>query len=306
MACVFISYRRRDNPYVAGILRDALQAHFGIDQVFFDLDKIPYGVDFRQYIANAVGSCVVLLVVIGDQWLHLHDEKGRRRLEDPSDFVRIEIEAALKRDITVVPVLIESAQMPAASELPESIREMAFRNAAEIRAGRDQKHQVDRLVSDLAASLKEKIFGLKVVKAFEGVVMPIPGLYFSRWIPELSPRIPEAKVRAAIQSCAPNVEPDEVMLLWDGFGMTGEMPPDLILTLDSIYGNELGYEHWRFCYSEIRHVEVRQPFFEYIGDGKTYRGLEVVINGSFKINIAVAEAKTFADAMVKLLNQLKP
>ncbi|MGA7274016.1 MAG: toll/interleukin-1 receptor domain-containing protein [Candidatus Udaeobacter sp.] len=157
MARVFISYRRRDNPYVAGILRDALQGRFGIDEVFFDLDNIPLGVDFRQHISNAVGSCAVLLVVIGDQWLHLTDEQGRRRLEDPSDFVRIEIEAALKRDIPVVPVLIETAQMPAASELPESIRELTFRNAAEMRAGRDLKHHVERLVSGLAESLKARI-----------------------------------------------------------------------------------------------------------------------------------------------------
>lgn len=157
MARVFISYRRRDNPYVAGILRDALQDRFGIDEVFFDLDNIPFGVDFRRYIADAVGSCDVLLVVIGDQWLHLTDDQGRRRLEDPSDFVRIEIEAALKRDIPVVPVLVEDARMPAASELPESVRDIAFRNAAEIRAGRDQKHQVERLVSGLAESLKARI-----------------------------------------------------------------------------------------------------------------------------------------------------
>jgi TIR domain len=157
MARVFISYRRRDNPYVAGILRDALQGRFGIDEVFFDLDNIPFGVDFRQYIANAVGSCAVLLVVIGDQWLHLTDEQGRRRLDNRSDFVRIEIEAALKRDIPVVPVLIETAQMPAESELPESIREFAFRNAAEIRAGRDLKQHVERLVSGLAESLKARI-----------------------------------------------------------------------------------------------------------------------------------------------------
>lgn len=138
-------------------MRDALQGRFGIDEVFFDLDNIPFGVDFRQYIANAVGSCAVLLVVIGDQWLHLTDEQGRRRLEDPSDFVRIEIEAALKRDIPVVPVLIETAQMPAASELPESIRELTFRNAAEMRAGRDLKHHVERLVSGLAESLEARM-----------------------------------------------------------------------------------------------------------------------------------------------------
>lgn len=149
MARIFISYRRQDSAYPAGILRDALQARFGTDSVFFDLDNIPFGVDFRQYIGNAVGQCDVLLVMIGDQWLQLTDDQGRRRIEDLCDYVRIEIESALKRDIPVVPVLVEEAKMPGASELPESIRDLAYRNAAEIGRGRDQKHQIERLVSDL-------------------------------------------------------------------------------------------------------------------------------------------------------------
>jgi hypothetical protein len=95
--------------------------------------------------------------MIGDQWLQLTDDQERRRIEDLSDYVRIEIESALKRDIPVVPVLVEEAKMPGANELPESIRDLAFRNAAEIGRGREQKPQIDRLVSDLAASLKPNI-----------------------------------------------------------------------------------------------------------------------------------------------------
>jgi hypothetical protein len=159
MARIFISYRRRDSAYVAGILRDALQAHFGSDSVFLDLDNIPFGVDFRQHIASAVGHCDVLLVLIGDQWLQLTDDQGRRQIEGLSDYVRIEIESALKRDIPVVPVLIDEAKMPGAGELPDSIRDMAFRNAAEIRAGRDQKHQIERLISDLAEHWRAKVSG---------------------------------------------------------------------------------------------------------------------------------------------------
>jgi hypothetical protein len=115
------------------------------------------GVDFRQYIGNAVGECDVLLVMIGDRWLQLTDDQGRRRIEDLSDFVRIEIESALKRDIPVVPVLVEEAKMPGASELPESIRDLAYRNAAEIGRGRDQKHQIERLVSDLSEHWSAKV-----------------------------------------------------------------------------------------------------------------------------------------------------
>jgi hypothetical protein len=100
MARIFISYRRRDSAYVAIDVRDALQARFGADSVFFDVDNIPFGADFRQYIGNAVGQCDVLLVLIGDQWLPSTDDQGRRRIDDPSDYVRIEIESALKRNIS--------------------------------------------------------------------------------------------------------------------------------------------------------------------------------------------------------------
>jgi len=164
MARVFISYRRRDNAYVAEMLRDAVEERFGRNEVFFDLDNIPFGVDFREYIANAVGSCDVLLVVIGDQWLHLTGDDGKRRLDNPSDYVRVEIESALKRDIPVVPVLIEDARMPSETDLPEPIKAMAFRNAAEIRAGRDRKQQIARLVSDLERHWAVEVSGAPKVE----------------------------------------------------------------------------------------------------------------------------------------------
>lgn len=157
MARIFISYRRRDSAYVASSLRDALHARFGTDSVFFDVDNIPFGADFRKYIGNAVGQCDVLLVLIGDQWLHSTNDQGRRQIEDPSDYVRIEIESALKRDIPVIPVLVGEAKVPGASELPESIRDMVFRNAAEIRATRDQKNHIQRLVDGLEEHLQAKV-----------------------------------------------------------------------------------------------------------------------------------------------------
>jgi hypothetical protein len=157
MAHIFISYRRRDSAYVAIDVRDALQQRFGADSVFFDIDNIPFGADFRKYIGDAVGQCDVLLVLIGDQWFQSADDHGRRRIDDPADYVRIEIESALKRNIPVVPVLVGEAKMPGASELPESIREMVFRNATEIRATRDQKNQIERLVSGLVVYWRAKV-----------------------------------------------------------------------------------------------------------------------------------------------------
>jgi TIR domain-containing protein len=102
MAQIFLSYRRSDSGYAAPILSEKLQQHFGENSVFFDVDTIPLGVDFRESIGNAVGQCDVLLAIIGDQWVRAVDKRGNRRLDDPSDFVRIEIESALKRNIPVI------------------------------------------------------------------------------------------------------------------------------------------------------------------------------------------------------------
>jgi TIR domain len=98
---IFISYRRQETAYPAGWLYERVAAHFGREQVFKDVDSIVLGDDFAEVIANAVGSCNVLLALIGDRWLTITDEDGRRRLDDPDDFVRLEIETALERNILV-------------------------------------------------------------------------------------------------------------------------------------------------------------------------------------------------------------
>src|SRR5688572_22923703 len=122
MARIFISYRRDDSGYVSALLSEQLQVRFGRDSVFFDIDHIPIGVDVGERINQAVGACDVLLVVIGDRWLEARDDHGKRRLEEQSDYVRLEIEAAFKREIPVVPVLVDKATLPARGALPESLR----------------------------------------------------------------------------------------------------------------------------------------------------------------------------------------
>src|SRR6185295_8357831 len=128
--------------------------HFGPNSVFFDIDNIPLGVDFREYIGNAVGQCDVLLVIIGDQWMGATDSNGKRRIDDPSDYVRIEVESALKRNIPVIPVLVEEATMPSPSDLPPSLESISFRNAAEIRAGRDLRQHIEQLIRGLETIIK--------------------------------------------------------------------------------------------------------------------------------------------------------
>jgi hypothetical protein len=132
MRAIFISYRRNDAEGQAGRLFDDLTRHFGEDAVFMDVAAIEPGRDFRQAIDQQVAACSVLLAVMGKDWVNAKDESGARRLDDPMDFVRLETASALKRDIPVVPVLVQGARMPRAQELPEDLKELAFRNGVEL------------------------------------------------------------------------------------------------------------------------------------------------------------------------------
>ena len=133
MAGVFINYRRDDAKSEAGRLFDWLSHYFGKGQIFMDVSgSIEPGLEFDRVIDNAVGSCDALIVIIGKQWVTVRDENGKRRLDDPHDFVRLEIGAALKRDIRVIPVLVQGAAMPAESDLPDDLKRLAKRQATEI------------------------------------------------------------------------------------------------------------------------------------------------------------------------------
>jgi hypothetical protein len=144
---IFISYRRKDTAGHAGRLKDALENHFA-GGVFMDVEKIAAGQDFVKAIDDAVGKCSVLLVLIGDQWLSVADSSGRRRLDDPEDFVRREIASALRRDITVIPVLVEGAAMPAPADLPDELKDLSRRNAQEISDTR-WGYDVGQLIKEL-------------------------------------------------------------------------------------------------------------------------------------------------------------
>ena len=130
---IFINYRRDDSIGTAGRLRDRLAQEFGSKSVFMDVDNIPAGVDFASYLDCQVAACNLFLAVIGPDWLGAKDATGRRRLDDPADYVRVEIAAALARDITVVPILVDGARMPTAEQLPDSLKPLVRRNAVEMR-----------------------------------------------------------------------------------------------------------------------------------------------------------------------------
>jgi hypothetical protein len=151
---IFISYRREGTAYPAGWLDDRLADHYGGGQVFKDVDSIQLGDDFVEVITRAVGSCDVLLALIGDGWLTATDEHGRRRLDDPDDFVRLEIEAALARNIRVIPILVDGARMPRAEELPDSMAKLVRRQALELSPARFD-FDTGRLLKVLGGALAE-------------------------------------------------------------------------------------------------------------------------------------------------------
>jgi hypothetical protein len=127
---VFLSYRRSDTPYAAGRLADRLGERF---ELFMDIDIAP-GLHFGRALTDAVSNCDVMLVLIGPSWLDAMDEGSRRRrLENPRDWVVQEIEAALARDVTVIPVLVDGARMPLPEQLPKPLESLAFRQAISLR-----------------------------------------------------------------------------------------------------------------------------------------------------------------------------
>ena len=147
MPKVFICYRRQDTSYVTTMIYEFLRTRFGRKNIFMDVDTIPPGADFRQCLREAVGRADAVLVVIGPEWLV--DRHGKRRLDNPRDFVRIEVEAALQGDVRVIPILLRDAAMPSPNDLPESICHLSFRNAVHVRPGRDFRGDMRRLIRAL-------------------------------------------------------------------------------------------------------------------------------------------------------------
>ena len=151
---IFICYRRDDTAYVTGYISDRLSDEFGTNSVFTDVDNIALGVDFRTILDETVGQCQIFLAVIGHDWLTARNPDGGLRLQDPSDFVRIEIESALRRNIPVIPLLVGGTKMPSKDELPESLKDLAFRNGTLIRPAPDFHADIDRLVHSLQEHLQ--------------------------------------------------------------------------------------------------------------------------------------------------------
>lgn len=146
---IFVSYRRDDTRQAAGRLADDLADHFGVAHIFRDIEGIELGVDFAQALNQALEACVVMLVLIGPRWLDIADAQGRRRLDDPRDWIRQEIATALRRGVRVVPVLIDGTALPHEDALSDDLKPLVRRQALEIADSR-WRGDLQRLVDTLA------------------------------------------------------------------------------------------------------------------------------------------------------------
>lgn len=149
MSRIFISYRRDDSADVSGRIYDRLEPRYGRGNVFKDVDAIPLGADFRRVLAEEVAKCDVMLVIIGRQWVSITDDHGQRRLDNPADFVRIEVEAALERGIPVIPLQVQNAPIPHVGDLPPTLAELPYRNGITVHGDPHFHRDMDLLIGRL-------------------------------------------------------------------------------------------------------------------------------------------------------------
>lgn len=152
---IFVSYRRQDASGEAGRLVDHLEEVFGDESVFLDVETLEAGLDFVQAIDQALNSCKVLIAIIGPHWINIKDADGNLRLFNEGDFIRIEIAAALERNIRVIPVLVNGAKMPSNSALPEDLKALNRRHAHELSSSR-WKYDTDQLIEVLSKIIEPK------------------------------------------------------------------------------------------------------------------------------------------------------
>jgi hypothetical protein len=148
---IAISYRREDSAAITGRIFDRLVAHYGRDAVFRDIEAIPLGVDFREYINTILARTDVGLVVVGKRWFGAR--RGGRRIDNPADPVRVELEIILRRGMPVVPILVEGGAMPTADQLPDSLKELVYHNGLDVDSGRDFDQHIERLIRNIGPIL---------------------------------------------------------------------------------------------------------------------------------------------------------
>jgi hypothetical protein len=213
---VFINYRRDDSSATAGRLHDRLARQFGQKNLFMDVDNMPAGIDFVTYLNTRVEACDLFLAVIGPDWLDAKSPTGSRRLDDPEDYVAVEIAAALRRDIPVIPVLIDGARVPQSDELPEPLKPLVRRHAVEVRNAQFRR-DADALAEKVHEVLRIKRPRRSVHVGLAALLLGLAGLgfiLFQTGLPGWLVRIPGAPgpnargvETAAMEPAAPSSPP---------------------------------------------------------------------------------------------------
>ena len=213
---VFISYRRDDASAYAGRLYDSIAARLGEENVFMDVDTIGPGSDFYEAIDEAIASCDVVIALIGRQWLSAADAKGQRRLDDPEDVLRVELERALAHGLVIIPARVHDADLPSAKDLPDSLAPLARRQAIELRdtAWRDDVARLVRSLDRIAAEGAREAAGAA------------PGsLAGPETCPRALARTPEgSRLGLAVVAVLAAVATVLAIALRDGSGSGGEAP----------------------------------------------------------------------------------
>jgi hypothetical protein len=282
LARLFISYRRQDSDWPAGRIYDRLTDHFGRDQVFMDVDDIPYGVDFRDWLDRQIRSCDLVLAVIGQDWLDVRDAQQRRRLDNPNDFVRTEIELALEGGIPLIPVLLGGTPMPRAEELPASLRRLPRLHAATLSApGPEFRSQLDRLIRGIEKQLGSAPSTLIQAPAPAVIPNPVPNQAPPQARPPQPPAAPPTQA-LLVQLADPATRPERRLAIGDGLAELGDPRPGVGLVNglpdidwveipagDFLYGEDKETRHsdgFRIARYPITHAQ----FQAFLDDPKGY------------------------------------
>jgi hypothetical protein len=294
MPGVFISYRREDTAGYSGRLFDHLSRHFGKAHIFIDIDAVPIGHDFVKVIDERIGACDVMIALIGQRWLTVTDSRGGRRLDDPTDFVRMEIETAFKRKLSVIPVLVGGARMPMPQDLPGQIVQLAHLNAFEI-YDRMFDESVARLVAILDAPdahlqrvarafvhyAKQHLLVFLVSAIFLALSLSLLGLW-------LAPRDlgSQGTHTALTHARVPSTPAPETSKQEADIEFADRIPvrtpnritalPEVVATTRSVYLRKdfrkaTGPRHPRVFWRKAFHAELNE-FFGVAGDGTLYFG----------------------------------
>lgn len=167
---IFVSYRRDDSRDVAGRLVDHLRQTFSSKDLFLDVDTVTPGARFDQVLSDRVSRCAVMLAIIGPQWLTVKDKDGRRRIDNPGDYVRSEVAAALARGVPVIPVLVSGANLPDPADLPDDLKGLVMRQKVDLRYERFNA-DADALIASLAHIVPRRSSGLRLAPTVAGAVL---------------------------------------------------------------------------------------------------------------------------------------